>query len=296
VQGERIDLGSLRQILDQAVTEGTSFWSYIALSSVHLSLEKSEQKGVEKLERETLEKLVKASARTFTVNRMKIEKLLEELEGALISLGYEVRRVRAKLVSRGLFGVSTSFGRVAFDIGLSFDPILNAPFIPASTIKGAVRSAYISLGGREEDAKRLFGSPEVGAGLVGFTDAYPVEAGEKGYILYPDVLTPHYRGARTELEAQPVPVTYLCVAPGTSFQFYVYFVPERGERKLKLEAGSDAAAEPKPEKSALGLVDLAVLYALYFGVGAKTSAGYSALRAESYERVGRGNWARGLRG
>lgn len=276
---------SLEQLLEQLTVEKANLWSYIALSSIRLSIAKGSGGDVGRLEREELEKLVKASSQAFAASAKRVEGLLREVEDALLKLGYEVRKVKAKLSSRGLFGVGAPFGRAAFDVGLSFDPILNVPFIPGSTIKGAVRSAYAALGGSKEDEERLFGSTSVGAGLVEFTDAYPVELSEEGYLLYPDVLTPHYRGAETELDAQPVPVVYLTVAPGTTFQFYVYFKLERGDRSVKLEQGGDLAVQPEPDAAKLGLLDLAILYALGMGVGAKTSAGYSALKVVEYTPV-----------
>ncbi|MGQ9514588.1 MAG: type III-B CRISPR module RAMP protein Cmr6 [Thermoproteota archaeon] len=266
----------------------TNIWSYIALSGAALCLSKGQKRDVGKLERIELEKIVKASGQAFIASREAIMKLLHDMEEALVRSGYEVRRVRARLASKGLFGAGESFGKIAFDIGLSFDPILNVPFIPGSSLKGAIRSAYASLQKSDNDKKRLFGSSEIGTGLIGVTDSYPIEAGEGRYILYPDVMTPHYRKPESkliELESEPVPIVYLTVAPETMFQFYVYFKRERGKRTLKFKQKDfegDITTEPKADIEELGLVDLSVIYALNLGVGAKTSAGYSALKIEEY--------------
>ena len=204
--------------------------------------------------------------------------------------------VKVKLSSRGSFGASSDFGLIAFERGLSFDPLLNLPFIPSSSIKGAVRNGYfylcrdkrgLSEGEAEAACRLLFGDDKC-AGLVGFTDAYPVEAGEKGFVLYPDVMTPHYReGVKTEFDVEPTPIVYLTVAPGTVFQFYVFW-KERDKRRVNMGKGPnrDISPHPRPLIDELGLLDLAILYALGLGIGSKTSVGYSTFEVICYKPLG----------
>ena len=155
-------------------------------------------------------------------------RLLNEVESAYKELGYSVVYLEAKLVERGLFGASQSFGKLLFEVALEFDPYLNAPFIPGSSIKGAFRSVYdvIRKPGWPQTSE-VFGSadPEVGAGDLVFTDAYPVKPGLEGMILYPDIVNPHYSGESGDVPEEygwePVPNPYLTVAPGTTFGFLI---------------------------------------------------------------------------
>ncbi|MEM2922354.1 MAG: type III-B CRISPR module RAMP protein Cmr6, partial [Candidatus Bathyarchaeia archaeon] len=177
------------------------------------------------------------------------------------------------------------------------DPTLNVPYIPGSTIKGAVRAGVFDLLLKqkaskedvERECKRLFGDNE-SASLIGFTDAYPVKKGEKGYLLYPDVMSPHYKSdTATELDVSPTPIIYLTIAPGTQFQFYLFYKRERGggEKKRQLSVkdsqDSDLAETPVQDLSRLGILDRGLLYSFYRGVGAKTSVGYSRFEILSYE-------------
>ncbi len=103
-------------------------------------------------------------------------------------------------MSKAVIGVAQNFARTAFEVGLSFDPILNVPFIPGSEIKGAVRHGWRIIVPEDIDRKLeliVFG-PEVGGerstgiGAL-FLDYYPIRVeNQLGRLLLPDVLTPHY--------------------------------------------------------------------------------------------------------
>jgi len=279
-----------------------NLWSYLTLCSSQFMCKKAratkrnEKREVEAKKRDLLETVVETSKVTFSSNKSLALNLLKNVEKGLVRSGFEVRVVKARLSSRGLFGGSETFGQTVFEVGLSFDPLLNLPFIPGSSLKGAVRSAYQELFLKkrvkdeklcESECRRIFGESGKSVGLVGFTDAYPVEPGEKGLILYPDVMTPHYReNVKTELDVQPNPLVYLTVAPGTVFQFYVFW-KSRGERRVKLGSGfeADLSPSPKPDLQTLALLDLALLYSLKTGVGAKTCLGYSSLEVVEYREV-----------
>jgi len=279
-----------------------NLWSYLILCSSRLMCKKAEvvkrndKREVEAKKRDLLETMVETSKVTFSSNKCLVLNLLKDIEGGLVRSGFEVRIVKARLSSRGLFGVGETFGQTVFEVGLSFDPLLNLPFIPGSSLKGAVRSAYQELFLKkrvkdeklcEAECKRIFGESGKSVGLVGFTDAYPIEPGEKGLILYPDVMTLHYReNVKTELDVQPNPLVYLTVAPGTIFRFYVFW-KNRGERRVKVGSGfkADLSPSPKPTPETLALLDLAILYSLKTGVGAKTSLGYSSLEVLEYGEV-----------
>lgn len=247
-------------------------------------------KEIMEIERQLLEHLVKSCNPSFD----ECVKMLHEFEEALKTCGYEVRRVKVKAMSRALIGFSTTFGKLPFEVGMSFDPIMNSPYIPASTIKGVVRAGVYELLLKkesedkvEETCNRLFGD-NTSIGLLGFTDAYPIEAGIKGYVLFPDVMTPHYTDETgNELEVKPNPISFLTVAPGTVFQFILFYRRQRGSKKIRLSASNDTdlAEDPGRQINALGIVDRGLLYAFYRGVGAKTSMGYSRFEVMEYVRI-----------
>lgn len=199
------------------------------------------------------------------------EKILAEQKRAYEGLGYQTRLIRAKLLERGLFGSSQAFGKTVFEVGLEFDPYTNAPIIPGSSIKGSARNAYELL---VRDPKRvdwppvleMFGessAEESRKGALIFTDAYPMSPGYAGMLLFPDVLTPHYSKAgqdrMREFGWDPIPVSYLSVAPETIFGFLIAF-----NKQIPSE-----------------IIDETVETAFDLGVGAKTSVGYGR-----FERVG----------
>ncbi|GAY26352.1 type III-B CRISPR module RAMP protein Cmr6 [Desulfurococcaceae archaeon AG1] len=299
-------LNELR-LLKNALTK-PNLWSYISLFGAKWLLDKAQGKANEGEKRRLLEYMIQ-QARLDDSSKNKINYMFTSIETALKGCGFELRRIRIKAISRGLIGGSETFGSIPFEVGLYFDPIMNVPYIPGSTIKGAVRSATFDLllkervgtgrssKGVEEEVERecvrIFGgcidNEDCSAGLVGFTDAYPIEGGKRGYLLYPDVMTPHYKdNVKSELDVSPTPIIYLTIAPGTKFQFYIFYRKERGGRRLTVRGSrdSDLAETPIPDLSRLGIVDRGLLYAFYRGVGAKTAVGYSRFEIVSYENVG----------
>lgn len=241
--------------------------------------------------------------RTRVDNLDRVRAHLDEVKSALLANGYSVKRCKVVTEGRGLVGTGEAFGRVLFEVGLSFDQLLNVPVIPGRSLKGAFRHALAARRG-EQEAERVFGrAGEVG--LVGVTDAYPVEVGER--LFEPDILTPHYPETgrvETELDVEPNPVPFLTVAPGVRFEFYVYYdkkLPAAlGRRTLRASEGLDGNADilagdlaeavrgaGERAADALPLVDYAVVYALTRGVGAKTSLGYTRFRLLEYGVVDR---------
>jgi len=193
--------------------------------------------------------------------------LLNDIKNAYEELGFATAYFEASLVERGLFGASQSFGKLLFEIALEWDPYLNVPIIPGSSIKGAFRAVYDNLRNnlRKLDwptIDEVFGSsePEAKAGDLIFSDAYPVKPGLNGMILYPDILNPHYskegRDILGEIGWEPVPNPYLTIAPGVTFGFLIASSERRGHR-LSCNKLSEVA------KAALDM-----------GLGGKTCIGY----------------------
>lgn len=206
-----------------------------------------------------------------------IKKSLDETRDALKANGYMVKECQIMSSYRVIAGVEEPIGKIPFEVGLFLDPLLGIPYIPGSSLKGAFRHGLEAIENSDK-ASWLFGSEE-GIGLVGVTDAYPVKVeNAAGRLFEPDVITPHYPGTSTELDVKPTPATFLTIAPGVVFKFYIFY--KEKAREYVLEGG---ASDGAPTLNKLRLIDRAVLYALAKGVGAKTSVGYSRFELISYK-------------
>ncbi|MEM3390229.1 MAG: type III-B CRISPR module RAMP protein Cmr6 [Thermoproteota archaeon] len=217
--------------------------------------------------RELIEQLIVALKEQNNNICQKTQRMLYNIEEAYKCAKYEIISFEAKLEERGLFGGSQCFGTLVFEVGLEFDPYLNVPLIPGSSVKGAVRSAWRTLfGDKEERAENLIFGGLNSSGACVFHDGYPIKIGRNGYLLYPDILTPHYlRGGKDilrEHEAEPSPVVYLTVAPETVFKFIVA-MPKRFDEDLRRKLKE------------------AFFEALKLGIGGKTNIGYSRFRVEN---------------
>ncbi len=246
-----------KQLVCKGIDNTPNLFSLANISSVIINTVTEKEKHL------TLEKLTEYSKK---VSLDKVNKHLDEVKAAYSSLGLFVIDLKAKLTYRTVVGASSSFGQPAFEIGLSFDPILNVPYIPGSTIKGTVKSATSVLkeGINDELMKDLFGDDSVGR--LDFADAYPVEGGVNGYILIPDVLTPHYSKGGEDIlkedQVTPTPIPFLSIAPKTKFRFLI------------------ADRMQKDDQSFLKTLLKAVVVAFSLGIGAKTSLGYGTLDLE----------------
>ncbi|MEM1546946.1 MAG: type III-B CRISPR module RAMP protein Cmr6 [Candidatus Methanomethylicia archaeon] len=278
-----------------------NFWSCVSLKKYfNIMKKKAEGEDISRDKREILENIIKRMDLPSG-----IEERLNEIRAALISCNYEVKDIKIKALSRVLVGTAETFGEIPFEIGLCFDPIMNIPYIPGSTIKGAVSSATYNLLYKskvkelaeqkdeetvrreakeyaENECRRIFGggkNENGGIGLIGFTDAYPVRKGK--FLLYPDVMTPHYTDeTRNELEVMPNPIIYFTIAPETEFRFFMFYRKHRGKRGLSSRDLADY-----PTERELGIVDRGLFYAFIRGVGAKTALGYSRFEILNYEKV-----------
>lgn len=168
------------------------------------------------------------------------KKFVATVEESLRSLGIRYLAVDAVTEAPLTIGRSGGMGVIPFEVGIAFDWLLNVPYIPGSSIKGAMRR-HLGTGTKgEKDWFTAF-------------DAYPINS-SSGYLLVPDVLTPHYSGnVETELDVSPNPIVYLVVPKGVTFRFLIALEREGKE----------------------GEIMEALRKALEKGIGAKTSVGYS---------------------
>jgi CRISPR-associated protein Cmr6 len=255
---QTITLGWIDEISNRFVTDrwavGTpNLFSLTNITSLKIRCLGKSEALVGKL----IERLTQYSSRAdFSL----VNKHLNQIKQAYSSLKFPILDLEAKLTYKGLVGASSSFGQLAFDVGLSFDPLLNVPYIPGSSIKGAVKAASIlkKVIPDDELLEELFGNDSVGR--LDFSDAYPVEGGVKGYILIPDVLTPHYSERGEDIlgedRVMPTPRPFLSIAPATRFRFLI------------------ADRAQKADQSFLETLPKAVAVAFSLGIGAKTALGY----------------------
>ncbi|HDI10349.1 MAG TPA: type III-B CRISPR module RAMP protein Cmr6 [Euryarchaeota archaeon] len=215
-------------------------------------------------------------------------------------------------------GSTSGLGYLIFDIGLSWDPIFDVPYIPGSSLKGVVRSTayeflrriYRNKVEEEIEAKleNVFGkSGEDGMmSCLVFNDAYPMIDGEVPMreILVEDIINPHYNaevsGIKTELDVQPTPILHLVIRKGVKFSTIISasnFLsggssPLREEeeneiRKIAKELGIDK--EGPIESVIIRLLAFLLGGASSLGIGGRTLKGYGRfsiqkLEAKSYGR------------
>ncbi|MEM1509194.1 MAG: type III-B CRISPR module RAMP protein Cmr6 [Thermofilaceae archaeon] len=292
----------------------TNLYSYVILMGTGILLEKklsaagnedSVAGNENKDKRELLKRMciwlpVNEKPGTHTLYFPHVQEHLNSVQKGLLTNGYQLKLCKIESIERGLVSAGGAFGKVPFEVGLAFDPVFNVPYIPASSLKGAFRQA-LELKWDKDMAELIFGGKNE-AGLIGVTDAYPVQIkvedqrGGVPRLFEPDVLTPHYPGKEVEINVQPNPVVFATIAPGVVFEFYVYYNRElrRGKVEVSDVFGSakhiyegDLAAVNFAGKSIKDLpaVDLTIVYALTRGIGAKSSLGYSRFKLLEYRKV-----------
>jgi CRISPR-associated protein Cmr6 len=151
------------------------------------------------------------------------------------------------------------FGKQIFEVGLAWDPLLNLPYIPASSLKGGFRS-YIEM--EKKDLASLLGTMEEASSIV-FLNSYPISS--RYNLLVPEVTTPIYREQEVkikETEAEPTPIIYPVVNRDVIFRIVVGIKPEKRDLINQLK---------------LFLVEV-----LKRGIGAKTLLGYGIMELEGH--------------
>lgn len=265
-------------LIEASPLSNVNICSLLSLGSICINIaglkdskEKGKQKGEEK--KRLLERVIAASRDQSKQLASGCAMLLDELSDAFRSLKYRVVRVEMKLKTRGLFGSAEDPGKAAFEVGLYFDPYLNVPVAPGSTIKGAIRATYEMLYPNDEEVGIIFGKSSAKRGAVGaciFTDAYPIEPGVQGLLLHPDVINPHYSVGGEDVvhehEATPTPIVHICIAPETTFGFLI------------------AIKKEFPVHLTERLM-ISLLTAARMGIGARTSIGYGRLEIKCLKLV-----------
>ncbi|EPP7506755.1 type III-B CRISPR module RAMP protein Cmr6 [Vibrio cholerae] len=176
------------------------------------------------------------------------------------------------LENRLLIGLT---GNAALETGCSLSGNYGMPYIPGSSVKGAVRAwANQHLAGHSDELEQLFGTadseqPYRVSGLVTFHDAWwipdPAKKEHKPFVL--DVVTTHhqayYNGNQAEPSDKDSPIPNHLLAVQGSFLFVL--------------EGEPAAIELCQTLLEKALADN--------GIGAKTAAGYGYFKENDQESL-----------
>jgi CRISPR-associated protein Cmr6 len=182
--------------------------------------------------------------------------------------GWIAERLEVAVEWRLVAGLS--YGRL-WDVGIQLHPLYGVPYLPASEIKGALRSWAVEMGG-DGDALKIenwFGSLNAAARVV-ISDAFPLAP--LGKMLAEDVLNKHHAGYFEAARANkiqpptdydtPSPVKFITMARGVRLGFA--FMVRPGD------------FSPSREE----FVELLKSCLRHAGLGAKTRKGYGRLRVK----------------
>lgn len=160
-----------------------------------------------------------------------------------------------------------------FKLGLHFDWTRGMPVVYGSSVKGVLKSYfkefYKPIVGRQPSAEDAIedifngGKKSIYKRDV-FFDAVITKADKKGRILCSDSITPHGDNPLKN----PVPITFLKIAPGCQLEFRFKLVPTEIEKEGKVLTLSPG------DKLNLFKEILTTI-----GIGAKTNVGYGQLKA-----------------
>jgi CRISPR-associated protein Cmr6 len=177
-------------------------------------------------------------------------------------------------------------GASVYETSMTLHHIYGFPYIPASSVKGVLRSWILvnyfngsedknaeEKAGKCENFQKIFGTQEA-AGKITFFDAFPTKPPK----IEVDVMTPHYGDYYTDNENKkriaptdtmsPNPIPFLTVAD-TPFQFLFGSKDFEINQKLwAFEEGGEAKNLSEWLKSALE----------NHGIGAKTAVGYGYMQ------------------
>lgn len=180
--------------------------------------------------------------------------------------GYKYQEFSLTTTYPGLIlGIGLNHGTGLFNetkLGMDFDHTTGLPYLPASSVKGVLRSMFRTfvlenhkLTIKEVDnlVVAIFGSEHndnnLSQGSDIFFDAFPTAAQNGLFGL--DYITPHTQGEF----ANPIPIQFMRILPGVTFRF-----------SFLLKDGKEWTAE---KKAALFKTILSTV-----GIGAKTNVGY----------------------
>ncbi len=190
--------------------------------------------------------------RNFSVDTAAVARYLEAVERELRSMFPLVLRLTVETETPLAVHLRNPY--MPLEIGLAWHPLFNAPYIPATTLKGALR-AGARRGACGFSPADLFGYVGQEGALI-ITDALPTSSA----AVEPDVITPHYKEPDNirEDRAELTPLVFPVVKPGATFDFFV----------------ASRSIETRCAKEIYSLIN----EALAEGLGAKTRLGYGIVK------------------
>ncbi|ABW02338.1 type III-B CRISPR module RAMP protein Cmr6 [Caldivirga maquilingensis] len=210
----------------------------------------------------------------------KANKYLDEQVNALKDLGYEIVINNIFItLTRLAIGLRNPYFEI-LEQGISWDPIMNLPYIPASSLKGAMRASAEGT-----QCSQAFGSMDEASHVI-VLDSYPVYCPSGKSLMTLDIINPHYaEPARTIAEPQvkPVPVPFLTVSTGVGFRVIIMAERRRLKYRCRNEPG-DYIYLSSDCKGVCTINDLQSIVTKVFsrGIGAKTALGYGILEQQRH--------------
>ena len=195
--------------------------------------------------------------RNFAVDTAAVARYLEAVDRELRSQFPLVLRLTVETETPLAVHLRNPY--MPLEIGLAWHPVFNAPYIPATALKGALR-AGARRGACGLPPADLFGYVGREGALV-VTDALPTSAA----AVEPDVITPHYKEPDVrEDRTEPTPLVFPVVKPGATFDFFA----------------ASRSVEARCAEEVYGLIG----EALAEGLGAKTRLGYGIVKLRQAPR------------
>ncbi|MEM3408488.1 MAG: type III-B CRISPR module RAMP protein Cmr6 [Candidatus Micrarchaeia archaeon] len=241
------------------MVKAENLFSWLMIRSIEFNKMRAKNEDTEKVNEyklEILESFINKLNRE-SIERIKfVQKLVDSAKAALAKNCIFVIDIEAKTVSRLLVNTASGLGRTVFEVGLAFNPILNLPYIPSSSIKGSLRN-YIHF---DEKSKEFIFGDQKEAGYLIVLDSYPSYFSNN--LLEAEVTTSIYGEEIEENKAKPNPIIYPCIARGVTFRF-VLGISNRIDEETGKQLRND-------------LISYFLKMAKY-GLGAKTLLGYGEL-------------------
>ena len=225
-------------------------------------------------------------------------KLMQPLDENIAPNHFELRTAYPGLLVGT--GLSHSFGgKGEAALGLTLDYVTGMPYIPSSSVKGALRSAFVHIDYIKELLKSadidvadfetsIFGSSHSDkseAKVQGSDIFFDAIITSTGKILDTDNITSHRHNKDLLELAAPNPITMIRIRPDVTFKFQFQLTDyEKDEIKI--------SAEQKLGLFKQILIDL--------GIGAKTNVGYGTLEEtvsveKSQEEILMNGFSNGIR-
>jgi CRISPR-associated protein Cmr6 len=245
------------------LSPGVNVVSYLRLKLLEFAYERrgeATKDDLNRLSREVMLEIERAfSCEALTPLFRAVDGHVERAVKALEELGYAaIYDKKLGLMTRLAIHLRSPYTS-PLELGTSWDPYWNLPYIPATSLKGAIRSAAELT--RTACLRDLGTLGEASSVVV--LDAYPILCPRGRSLVTVDIINPHYReveGEVSEVESSPTPLAMLTVTSGTAFRIAILATRRR----------------PACTEEALSRL---VSEALRRGIGAKTSLGYGVFKS-----------------